>query len=114
MVTSVTEWDQQAVFLCSTRRRQPAPAFQQRAYQLAVLIDAPAKDDRLYRRPLHILRQCAAEVAHAAGLLQQTPLRRGCIRRVPATYFHRSAASITATAWRGNVNGHDTTWQTIF
>lgn len=54
-------------------------AFLIMADQLAVFIDAPAEDDGLYRRPLHILRQRAAEIAHAAGLLQQAPLRRGRI-----------------------------------
>lgn len=75
-MTSLSKWQQRHEgYKGSTVKKQQKPECQLRTHQLAVLIDAPAKDDSLYRRPLHILRQGAAEVAHAAGLLQEAPLR---------------------------------------
>ena len=47
------------------------------AHQLPVLIDAPAEDDGLDRRLLHVRRQLPAQVPHAADLAIDKGLSRG-------------------------------------
>ena len=44
------------------------------AHKLPIFIDTPAEYDGLDGRLLHIEGQRAAQVAHAAALLQETPL----------------------------------------
>ena len=66
------------------QHKKDASDVQDSAHQLAVFVDAPAKDDGLDGRPLHVVGQGAAEVAHAAGLLQQALLRGRRACGVPA------------------------------
>ena len=44
------------------------------AHKLPIFIDTPAKHDSLNGRLLHIEGQRAAEIAHAAALLQEASL----------------------------------------